>query len=55
MKPHHSAGPSLPPFVRPDGTRLGRPPEEEHEEPIPVAPEGPEDPPVDPAGPMNPA
>jgi hypothetical protein len=55
METHHPAAPSLLPFARPDGACLGCPPEEEHEEPVPVAPAGPKDQPVEPAEPMNPA
>lgn len=55
MRTRHAAEPASSPFARPDGTCLGRRPEEEAEGPVPVAPAEPEDPPVDPAEPINPA
>jgi hypothetical protein len=55
VRGHHPAGPDLSPFARPDGTCLGRLPEEEPEEAVPAAPADPEAPPADPAEPMNPA
>ena len=54
-KGRHPAGSPLSPFARPDGTCLGRLPEEEHEKEVPAAPADPEAPPADPAEPMNPA
>lgn len=56
MKPGYSAVPSLLPYARPDGSCLGRHPEEKsEEESVPAAPAGQEEPPVNPAEPMNPA
>lgn len=55
MRPRHPAEPASSPFVRPDGSCLGRFPEEEPADPVPVAPAEPQDAPVDPAEPMNPA
>lgn len=43
------------PFARPDGSCLGRLPEEEDDESVPAAPARPEDDPVQPTEPMNPA
>ncbi|WP_448206083.1 hypothetical protein [Azospirillum sp. sgz302134] len=48
-------------FARPDGSCLGRQPEEDdqdegrNEPPVPAAPADPREPPADPATPMNPA
>lgn len=50
----HPGASGLIPYVRPDGTCLGRF-LEEPEEPVPVAPAEPEAQPVDPTEPMNPA
>ena len=57
MKPGYSAVPSLLPYARPDGSCLGRHPEEKGQEEasVPAAPAGQEEPPVNPAEPMNPA
>jgi hypothetical protein len=55
MKPGYSAVPSLLPYARPDGSCLGRHPEEKSEDSVPAAPAGQEEPPVNPAEPMNPA
>jgi hypothetical protein len=57
MKPGYSAVPPLLPDARPDGSCLGRHPEEksEEEESVPAAPAGQEEPPVNPAEPINPA
>ena len=55
MKSHQFAPLTLSPFARPDGSCLGRPPEEDDEEPIPAAPAEPEDAAVQPDEPMNPA
>ncbi|MBP2314846.1 hypothetical protein [Azospirillum soli] len=55
MTPRRTAPPPVSPFARPDGSCLGRHPEEEDEEPVPAAPADPEDAPVQPTEPMNPA
>jgi hypothetical protein len=57
MKPGHSVVPSLSPDAHPDGSCLGRHPEEkgQEKEAVPTAPAGQEEPPVNPAEPMNPA
>ncbi|CCD02428.1 hypothetical protein FBZ85_109143 [Azospirillum brasilense] len=54
MKPQRSAPRPSSPFARPDGSCLGRLPDEE-DEPVPAAPAEPEDTPVPPTEPMNPA
>lgn len=54
-RPRRPAEPTLSPFARPDGTCLGRQPEEQPEESVPEAPAAPEAPPIDPTAPMNPA
>jgi hypothetical protein len=54
MKPDHSAVPPLSPYTRPDGSCLGRHPEEKSdEELVPTAPAGQEELPVNPAEPVN--
>lgn len=54
-RPRRPEKPALSPFARPDGTCLGRRPEEQPDEPVPEAPADPEAPPVDPTAPTNPA
>lgn len=55
MTSQQSASRSSSPFARPDGSCLGRLPEEDDDEPVPAAPAEPEDTPAPPTEPMNPA